>query len=193
MISFELPFVDEHFSGEIRITSRRDGQPYCGKSGTNRFDDPKREYGVCYAARDIRCSITETLLHNEHPVDGAFLVEHEAIARLWVHRLESKEPVFRVDFSGHLIKRLGIQPSRIMSEERFDHAQELSRLIYEHNESIDCIQYVSRQNNEIKAIALFDRSVARRGVRSVDCTSLARYPEIESISGRDECFCNLGW
>lgn len=181
MISFKLDTVQEHFSEVLRITSWFDGQPYFGKSGSNRFDDPKGEYGVCYAAQDIRCAIAETLLHDEVAEKGFFTVEHEEISKLWVHHLQSKEPVHRVDFSGHLLKRLGVESASIMSETTLEHSQYWSREIYEHDDAIDCIQYVSRQNNELKGLALFERAVERRGVESVDCIRLAKYPKIDAV------------
>ncbi|MBH9665590.1 RES family NAD+ phosphorylase, partial [Burkholderia multivorans] len=41
--------------------------PYFGKSGGNRFDDPRkrRRYGTSYFGFDLHCAFAETVLHDE--------------------------------------------------------------------------------------------------------------------------------
>ncbi|MEF9444792.1 RES family NAD+ phosphorylase [Burkholderia sp. 1A5] len=51
----------------LRISRFATGEPYFGKSGGNRFDDPRkrRRYGTSYFGFDLHCAFAETVLHDE--------------------------------------------------------------------------------------------------------------------------------
>lgn len=51
----------------VRISRFATGEPYFGKSGGNRFDDPRkrRRYGTRYFGVDLHCAFAETVLHDE--------------------------------------------------------------------------------------------------------------------------------
>ncbi len=51
----------------VRVSRYETGEPYFGKSGGNRFDDPRkrRRYGTSYFGFDLHCAFAETVLHDE--------------------------------------------------------------------------------------------------------------------------------
>ena len=51
----------------VRISRYATGEPYFGRSGGNRFDDPRkrRRYGTSYFGFDLHCAFAETVLHDE--------------------------------------------------------------------------------------------------------------------------------
>jgi hypothetical protein len=58
--SRRLPF--ERIGGPLfRVHASRHGVLHFGTSGDNRFDDPRRAYGVLYAGLSAACAFIETL------------------------------------------------------------------------------------------------------------------------------------
>jgi hypothetical protein len=59
----------------VRSGPRSSGEPYFGKLGLHRFDDPSCTYGTCYLDFDLSTALAETLLHDVSAVNGQFVVE----------------------------------------------------------------------------------------------------------------------
>lgn len=59
------------------------GEPFFGRSASNRFDDPSRikskRFGTCYLGLSMEVAIAETILHDEMPVRGRFEVAVQEI------------------------------------------------------------------------------------------------------------------
>ena len=54
----------------LRISRHNTDEPYFGKSGGNRFDDPRsvmesKKYGTSYFGFSLHCAFAETVLHDE--------------------------------------------------------------------------------------------------------------------------------
>lgn len=148
----------------IRITRYPDTEPFFGKTGGNRFDDPLRGFGVCYAGDDFLVAFAESILHDAVAVSGGFRVaELELLTR---HVVGFDSSVLALaDLTGIQLKRLG-GTNDISSELPYDMPQRWSRAVYEHPSNVDGLRYVSRHLNTGFAFALFDRSRVwmRRGM-----------------------------
>ena len=73
-----LATISQDAAAIVRVPPKTSGEPYIGRSGENRFDDPRMpqrdRFGTCYLGRSVVVAITETLLHNAVAVDGGFTV-----------------------------------------------------------------------------------------------------------------------
>ena len=69
----------------FRVSEYTVDKPYFGWSGRNRFDAPrpaKPVFGASYLGMSLHVAVAESLLHDEEPVDGRFLVAPGRLARL---------------------------------------------------------------------------------------------------------------
>jgi len=63
--SLDLPVTPVEPASLFRISRYKDGEPYFGKSGLNRFDDPRRtfaparRFGTCYFGLTLQCAFAE--------------------------------------------------------------------------------------------------------------------------------------
>ena len=67
-----------HTKKLYRISRFSIREPYFGNSDSNRFDDrskpKKNRFGTCYLGLDLETAIAETVLHDEMPVRGSFIL-----------------------------------------------------------------------------------------------------------------------
>lgn len=143
----------------VRITRYRDTEPFFGKTGGNRFDDPLRGFGVCYAGDDFLVAFAESILHDAVAVSGGFRVAESELLSRHVVGFDGSMLAL-ADLTGIQLKRLG-GTNDISSELPYDMPQRWSRAVYEHPSNVDGLRYVSRHLNTGFAFALFDRSRAR--------------------------------
>jgi hypothetical protein len=87
----------------VRIHRKGHASLHFGTSGDNRFDDPERRYGVCYAARTLEGAFAETCLRPA----GAALVPLSRLAARVVSLLEVVVELRLVQLHGTGLARMG--------------------------------------------------------------------------------------
>lgn len=155
-------------SALFRISTHVRGEPYFGRSGGNRFDDPNRQYGTCYAGLTLITALAESLLHDLIPRGGKYRVAMEDIDRRFVHSFEG--PTLRLaNLTGASLNRLGGH-GELSGTPSYEIPQAWSKAMFDHPAKVDGIIYMSRLMNTEKAVVLFKRDTAVR------FTALKPYP-----------------
>ncbi len=144
-----------------RISRFPDAEPYFGRSGGNRFDDPLRRYGVCYAGDSFLVAFAESILHDLMPSAGQFFVAEAELSRRHAVSFEG-DPLPLADMTGVHLKLLG-GTNDLSSECPYSTPQLWSQAIHQHPLGVDGFRYVSRHVNTGFAYALFDRAATRLG------------------------------
>jgi hypothetical protein len=165
-----------------RISGHSSGEPYFGRAADKRFDDPGPDaaarYGVCYLGQRLSAAFAETLLHNEMPVDGEFIIAETELTRRFLVRFEATALLVLANFAGADLRNNGAT-AEISTTPDYDVAQQWSAAIHAHPKNVDGILYVSRQLNTGRAVALFDRAAAK--LRNPVYTSLAKARGISRV------------
>ena len=127
------------------------GALHFGISGNNRFDDPRREYGVFYAARSLGGAFAETCLREL----GATLIPLARIAARSVSIIETTAKLRLVGLHGPGLARVG--GTAALTSGTYDISQPWSRAIHTHPSIVDGIVYRSNHDNSELCVALFVR------------------------------------
>lgn len=149
-----------------RIGRRNTGEPYFGKHGAYRFDDPQKHFGTCYCGQHLITALAETVLHDEVPDEGVFKIRQENIDAhyLVTFAAGAQRGLLRLaDLTGSHLKRLGGDNS-LSAEYPYDVTQQWGRAVHSHPVHVDGFIFVSRQLNDKRAIVVFDRASAKFGV-----------------------------
>jgi len=139
----------------FRISAHATGEPYFGRSGGNRFDDPAKEYGTCYAGLSLITALAESLLHDLVPRGGKYRVAVEDIERRFVHSFEGA-PLRLANLTGASLNRLGGH-GELSGTPSYEIPQAWSKAVFEHPAAVDGFIYMSRLMNTERAIVLFQR------------------------------------
>ena len=161
----------------VRVTRYPDTEPYFGKSAGNRFDDPLRGFGVCYAGQDLLVAFAETILHDALPFGGEYRVEEAKLADRHVITFYG-DPLNLANLTGAALKRLG-GTNEISAEVPYNTPQLWSRAVHEHPSNADGLLYVSRHVNTNLGFALFERS--RMKLRRAMKTPLLSHPDLAGV------------
>jgi hypothetical protein len=142
-------------------SSRHDsGEPFFGRSGHNRFDDPSLpvadRYGTCYFGFDIAAAVAETVLHDEEPVGGRFLVAKADFDSRRLVRLTGIKALRVANMTGAMLKICGGNAA-LSAVLPYDIPQQWSKAVHDHPAKFDGFQYMSRHLNDRKALVLFSR------------------------------------
>ena len=138
-----------------RISAHATGEPYFGRSGGHRFDDPAKQYGTCYAGLSLITALAESLLHDLQPRSGRYRVATEEIERRFVHAFEG--PTLRLaNLTGASLNRMGGH-GELSGTPSYEIPQAWSKAIFEHPAAVDGFIYMSRLMNTEKAVVLFKR------------------------------------
>jgi hypothetical protein len=97
------------------------GALHFGTSGDNRFDDPRGEYGVCYAARSLEGAFAETCLR----AVGATLLSLQYLTSRSATMLTAIAELHLVQMHGPGLSRLGATAA--VSSGTYDGSQPWSR------------------------------------------------------------------
>ena len=152
-----LPLVS--VSGPLfRVHRTRHAPLFFGKTGDNRFDDPRGEYGVLYAGATEACAFIETF---GEPLDFPFVTRAQIDARK-LSEIELLKPLRLVDLCGSNLRRVGADARLFAAHHSV--AQRCSRAPHDHPAQPDGVRYPARHDPGALAVALFDR--ARRSVRA---------------------------
>lgn len=162
-----LPLLKIPPSKLLRISRHKSGEPYFGRSGSSRFDDPHNRYGTCYFGTKLTVAIAETVLHDEVAKGGKFEIAPETLESRYVIQMQCSD-LRLANLTGASLKRFnGIDLSATAS---YKITQRWSLSIHEHPDKVDGFVYMSRHLNTDKAIVLFDR--AKSKISMVDATLL---------------------
>ena len=131
------------------------GALHFGTSGDNRFDDPKREYGVFYGAHSLEGAFAETCLREL----GATLIPLARLAARSVSIIETTARLRLVELHGPGLARVGA--TAILTGGTYGISQPWSRAIYIHPAVVDGIAYRANHDNGELCVALFDRCRTR--------------------------------
>ncbi|MBR8304900.1 RES family NAD+ phosphorylase [Burkholderia cenocepacia] len=143
----------------VRISRYATGEPYFGRSGGNRFDDPRkrRRYGTSYFGFDLHCAFAETVLHDEVAdlaLDGFPLVTTELDRYVLAF---DGAPLTVAVLHGLPLKNLG-GDGALSTTMPYDVPQRWSLAVYQHPRRVDGFLYMSRHLNTSEALVLFDRA-----------------------------------
>jgi len=122
-----------------------------GTSGNNRFDDPKREYGVCYLAMTHEGAFAETCLR----AVGAPYVALAFLEARSFAIIETTAPLRLVTVHGAGLSKLGA--TSVVTAGQHALAQRWSRAIHDHPAAPDGILYRANHDNGEFCAALFQR------------------------------------
>jgi len=126
---------------------------FWGRTGHSRFDAPKGEYGVLYAAATFEGAFIETFGDLSPRTVSAHSLTVRGIATLTPRR-----ELHLVDFAGAGLSHVGLD-ARICTD---DHTlpQEWSHALWSHPSEPDGIWYAARHDADERAVALFDRAAS---------------------------------
>jgi hypothetical protein len=117
-------------------------------------------------------AFAETVLHDELPVAGKFLVTADALEARYVVKFAGAVLTL-ADMTGAALKRSGADSS-ISTITPYALPQRWSVAIHKHSDKVDGLLYMSRHLNSEKAVVLFDR--AEHKLRAVQYVPLMDYP-----------------
>jgi hypothetical protein len=176
-----LPTVTLSPTDLIRVSGHTTGEPYFGRSGLCRFDDPNTlvssRYGTSYFGVSLAVAFAETLLHNRTPKKGTFYVDIDTIRNRYALHFKG-ESLILANLTGASLKRLGGHAG-LTGTSSYTTPQRWSSAIYNHPDCVDGILYMSRHKNDEKAVVLFDR--AQFKIQMTTATRLDAHPEIVQV------------
>jgi hypothetical protein len=144
----------------FRSSRHATGEPHFGRSGLNRFDDPSPSgadrYSTCYFGFDIATAVAETVLHDEEPVGGRFLVAKADFDSRNLVRLTGRRALKVANMTGAMLKICGGNAA-LSAVLPYDIPQQWSKAVHDHPGRFDGFQYMSRHLNDRKAVVLFSR------------------------------------
>lgn len=160
----------------IRLSRFSAGEPHFGVTGANRFDDyrnPKsKRFGTCYLGTSFSVAFAESVLHDEVPIRGKFVLAVKELEHRYVVRF-SGDTLTLADMTGTALKRVGADGA-LSTITPYDIPQRWSVALHKHPALIDGFLYVSRHMNTGKAVVLFDRAKSKL---KVECyVPLPDYP-----------------
>lgn len=149
-----------HPSKLLRVTRFSSGEPFFGKTGANRFDDPRRSvavrFGTCYCSLHLDTAIAETVLHDEMPVNGRFRLSKTDFESRHLVRFDG-EPLRLANLTGVHLKTLG-SDGALSTMTPYALPQQWSKAIHGHPDAVDGIWFISRHLNDQPAVVIFERS-----------------------------------
>ncbi|WP_434715718.1 RES family NAD+ phosphorylase [Paraburkholderia sp. A3RO-2L] len=158
----------------VRISRRSTSEPHFGRSGGNRFDDPRKakKYGTSYFGFNLHCAFAETVLHNESAQkNGGFRLATSELER-YVLTFEGAKLNVAI-LHGIELKNLGGDGS-LSTVTPYTVPQQWSLAVHNHPQHVDGFVYVSRHLNTAEALVVFERAKDKLTLR--DATALRDYP-----------------
>lgn len=166
----------------VRVSGHDTGEPYFGRWGTNRFDDPNPDaasrYGTCYLGASLAVAVAETVLHDRKPIKSWFVVELAVIKRLYVV-LFAGSPLVLADLTGAELKRAGGHAA-LTGACSYKTTRKWSAAVHAHLDLVDGFLYMSRHKNDEKAVVLFDRAAHK--VKVKDAGFLHKHPGFGQVA-----------
>lgn len=126
---------------------------FWGKTGKSRFDAPRQDYGVMYAAHAFEGAFIEAL--------GSYAsktIEVRELSMRGVAVVEPTRTLRLVDLAGPGLSHLGLD-ARISTGDH-ELAQQWSHALWAHPSQPDGICYAARRDPSERSVALFERRPA---------------------------------
>jgi RES domain len=168
LASIPISTVQVQPSALYRISRFNSGEPFFGRSASNRFDDPSRiksrRFGTCYLGFSLEVAIAETVLHDEMPNRGRFEIAVQEIENRHCVRFRGK-PLTLIDLTGPALKAL-VGTGAISTTMPYDVPQRWSKALHRHPVAADGIAYMSRHVNTERVVVVFDRARAKLAAQS---------------------------
>ena len=160
----------EHLLSEVRVDASTllrvsrfpKTEPWWSR-GRYRFDGPPAgdpgSFGTCYAADDVGVAFSESVIHecawfrNGHYEIAAADLDSRYIVRT---RRPAKPQLLLADLTGKSLKSLGLN-NDISAGDDYTVPMAWAKAIHDCDPKWDGIRYVSRQHNDMFAVALFER------------------------------------
>lgn len=153
-----LDLVDFQPSQLCRVSTHQTGEPYFGRTGAHRFDDPARPpvgFGTCYLGENLMVAFAESILHDARPKDGVFTVPMADLTRAYAHSFQG--PSLRLaDFTGPSLRVLDCT-GEISGTADYALTQQWAQAVVRHPASVDGLKYMSRHITTCYAVVLFER------------------------------------
>ena len=153
-----------------------DSPLHFGRSGRNRFDDPRKTaYGVCYAAHDFDGAFMESFARGGvgRSLGLSTLISRRTLSERAVRTFEVKrgESLALLDVRGAVLAQMGTD-ARLWTTIDYAVSQAWSLAIHDHPKHFDGIIYSSRHDPQNACVALFERASPR--LQIIDTVSLAQ-------------------
>ncbi|XAH21958.1 RES family NAD+ phosphorylase [Xylophilus sp. GW821-FHT01B05] len=158
---------------------------YYGRSGTNRYDDPARDYGVLYLGRDLPTALMESVFHRHQWLEETkrSIALKEVSARM-VRAVGVMDDVFLADLTapGVMAGYFGLNLEQLASRD-YTNTQQVSAQVHAMRRNdgqplFDGVLYPSRNNYPAKSIALFERAGAKISVvEDIDLVDHVDWPQ----------------
>ena len=160
-------------------------------SGNSRYDCPPTspvKFGVLYLGYDLPTCWMETIVRSNmiRPAGTDIPVATNEVRTRWSCQISSDGPLVLAQFADEALIDLGDSASNIMGDS-YLRTRVWSALLNAHaNPQVDGLRYRSRFNSGQFCVALFDRAIASKGLRTHDHHSLdpATSREAQSIMRR---------
>jgi RES domain len=179
----QIILCQEDVSRLMRIFKPRPPKPsgiYYGANGTNRFDCPKKSFGVMYAAFDLATCIAETITReqNRNPLYNRSLAVSQAgeVDVRSVAILQASRPLRLIDATDVGLYNMGAEAGEFNSVDYPNTTQPWALELFNRPESADGILYRSRFLNNRKAVAIFERGGDNVSIFASQMMALARHP-----------------
>ena len=143
----------------FRVSGHDTGEPYFGRSGANRFDDPSKvvakRYGTCYMGLSLKVAFAESVLHDLEPTKGSFSLPAIEITRRFA--LTFKGPELRLaNLTGSSLLVLNGN-AELSGTSDYKVTQKWGRAVASHPANVDGFLYMSRRISDGLAVVLFQR------------------------------------
>lgn len=162
-------------------------------AGNNRYDcpaglAPTAQFGVLYLAYDLTTCWMETIVRANmlRSAGTAIAIPVAKMTERWACEVTADEPLQLAQFADEPLIDLGECASNIMGDS-YLRTRRWSQLLHAHAKpTVDGIRFRSRFNSAQFCIALFDRAIAARGLRTANERSIdpATSSEAQSIMRR---------
>jgi hypothetical protein len=146
-----------------RVSRHSSGEPYFGKTASNRFDDrskpKKNRFGTCYFGLDLETAIAETVLHDEMPIKGTFSIAYTEIDSRYLVKFRSGT-LNLANLTGISLKTMGGHGS-LSTIIPYNLPQLWAMAVHRHPQCVDGIYYMSRHLNDRPAVVVFERAKSK--------------------------------
>lgn len=142
-----------------RISNFDTGEPYFGRSGASRFDDParakSRRFGTCYLGLSFKVAFAESVLHDMVPENGHFVVPESEITRRFAIAFEGDD-LQLANLTGTNLLVLGGN-GELTGTSHYSLSKKWAAAVAAHPANADGFIYMSRRVNDSVAVVLFER------------------------------------
>lgn len=190
-MSIELPSLPIDAGELLQHVSRvvyRDKPLYYGCDGTNRYDDPQRNYGVLYLGCNLATALMESVFHkHQWDKDTRRSIAHAEVQSRLVRAVGVLEELRLADLTaeGVMAAYFGLNLEQLASRD-YTYTQQVSGQVHalsgdDGSPRFDGVLYPSRNNYPAASIALFERaSMKIKVIEDIDLADHVGWPDFVS-------------